>query len=435
MKRVLALLSFTGISVLTSSVVFTQGAPPQGAAAPQAAAAPLGPPVEDFKAASSNQWGKEYPQVNSERRARFRIMAPQAQSVTVSLGGNTRLTKGDDGAWVGTTPPLDEGFHYYTINIDGASVPDPGSLFYSGSSRWGSGIEIPARDQDVYAVKNVPHGQLREALYFSKSTNAMRRAYVYTPPDYDKNTSKRYPVLYLQHGAGEDETGWGNQGRAGIIMDNLIAAGKAKPFIIVMDNGGGIGGGARGRAAAPPAVGQPAPAPAAAPPAAASRAQGAGERGAAPGAPPARGGPGRGNFDFSAFERILLEEVITFVDANYRTLADQPNRALAGLSMGGMQTRTIGLAHLDKFSHLGIFSGGSVALADVKDMTAFKRQVKLVFVSYGSREGGAATAKPNVDALQAAGVKSVFYVSPETAHEWQSWRRSLYQFAPLLFQK
>jgi len=423
MKRVLTLAI---LSVLAGRVAFAQAPPPAAPrpAAPQQAAAPAGPAIEDFKAATSNQIGKPYPQVNSERRARFRIMAPQAQSVTVSLGGGTPLVKGDDGAWVGTTGPLDEGFHYYTINIDGAAVPDPGSLFFYGSSRWGSGIEIPAKDEDFYALKNVPHGQLRQALYFSNSTNAMRRAFVYTPPDYDRNTSKRYPVLYLQHGAGEDETGWGAQGRANLIMDNLIAAGKAKPFIIVMDNGGNIGGGARGRAGAPPsAPGVPPVAAPVTPPA----------RGAAPGAPPAPGG--RGPIDFSVFERILLDELIQFVDANYRTLTDQPNRALAGLSMGGMQTRTIGLAHLDKFSHLGIFSGGSIAPADVADMAAFKRRIKMVFVSYGSREAGAATAKPNVDALEKAGVKTAFVVSPETGHEWQSWRRSLHEFAPLLFQK
>lgn len=422
MKRVLFV---TAISLLGAHSL--SGQTPTPAAAPQ-----LGPAVEDFKPATSNQLGRQYPQVNSERRARFRIMAAQAQSVTVSLGGNTPLVKGEDGAWIGTTPPLDEGFHYYTINIDGASVPDPGSLFFYGANRWGSAIEIPAKDEDFYALKDVPHGQLRQSLYFSKSTNSMRRSYVYTPPDYDKNSSKRYPVLYLQHGAGEDETGWGSQGRAGLIMDNLIAAGKTKPFIIVMDNGGNIGGApGRGRPAAPPAAGEPARGAGAAPANPPGAAPAAPQAGAAPG----RGaGPGRGTFDFSAFERILLDELITFIDANYRTLANQPNRALAGLSMGGMQTRTIGLAHLDKFSQLGIFSGGSIATADVKDMAAFKRGVKLVFVSYGSKEAGAATAKPNVDALQQAGIKSVFYVSPETAHEWQSWRRSLYQFAPLLFQ-
>ena len=433
-----SVVSFATLALLTAPIVSAQ-APPQAASPPPAVAAALGPAVEDFKPATSNQSGRQFPQVNSERRARFRVMAPQATSVTVSLGGNTPLIKGEDGAWVGTTPPLDEGFHYYTINIGGASVPDPGSLFFYGANRWGSAIEVPAKDEDFYALKDVPHGQLRQTLYFSKSTNTTRRCFVYTPPDYDKNPSKRYPVLYLQHGAGEDETGWGSQGRAGLIMDNLIAAGKATPFIIVMDNGGNIGGGAgRGRAGAPPAAGQPAAAPpsqSAPPPGAAAAAPPAGAQGQ-PGAPPVRGGGpgGRGTFDFSAFERILLDELIAFIDSNYRTLANQPNRALAGLSMGGMQTRAIGLKHLDKFSQLGVFSGGSIALADVADLAAFKRQVKLVFVSYGSKEGGAATAKPNVEALQQAGIKSVFYVSPDTAHEWQSWRRSLYQFAPMLFQ-
>ena len=434
-----SVVSFATIALLTAPFVSAQAPSPQAAPPPPAAAAALGPAVEDFKPATSNQSGRQFPQVNSERRARFRVMAPQAQSVTVSLGGNTPLTKGEDGAWVGTTPPLDEGFHYYTMNIDGASVPDPGSLFFYGANRWGSAIEIPAKDEDFYALKNVPHGQLRQTLYFSKSTNTTRRCFVYTPPDYDKNPTKRYPVLYLQHGAGEDETGWGSQGRAGLIMDNLIAAGKAKPFIIVMDNGGNIGGGAgRGRAGAPPAGGQPAAAPPSqsAPPAGAAAAAPPAGAQAQPGAPPARGaGPGgRGTFDFSGFERILLDELIAFIDSNYRTVANQPNRALAGLSMGGMQTRAIGLKHLDKFSQLGVFSGGSIALADVADVAAFKRLVKLVFVSYGSKEGGAVTAKPNVEALQQAGIKSVFYVSPETAHEWQSWRRSLYQFAPMLFQ-
>jgi enterochelin esterase family protein len=204
-------------------------------------------------------------------------------------------------------------------------------------------------------------------------------------------------------------------------MDNLIAAGKAKPFIIVMANSyvpGAANGPGRG---APPA----------APPAVAAATQ--------PGAPAptgaGRGGPGGGRgFNFSAFEHLLLDDLIPYIDANFRTVADQPHRAMAGLSMGGMQTRTIAMAHLDKFSHIGIFSGGSIAAADITDMAAFKKKVKIVFVSYGSRENGAA-GKTNVEALKQTGVNSVFYESPLTAHEWLSWRRSLYQFAPLLFQK
>ena len=301
-------------------------------------------------------------------------------------------------------------------------------MYFYGASRWGSGIEIPAKDQDFYALKNVPHGQLREVHYFSKTNNSTRRCFVYTPPDYDKDPNQRFPVLYLQHGAGEDETGWGNQGHANLIMDNLIAKGKAKPFIIVMENGGGVGGpGGRGarRGAAPgdaPAAGAPA--------------AGGSPVGATNGAPArgAGGFGGRGGFNFSAFERVLIDDLIPYIDSTYRTIAEQPHRAMAGLSMGDMQTRQITLANLDKFSHIGIFSGGSIAPSDISDMDAFQQKVKVVFCSFGSREGGSAAAKANADALKQAGVNSYYYESPLTAHEWQSWRRSLYQFAPLIFQ-
>ncbi|MHB8519878.1 MAG: alpha/beta hydrolase [Limisphaerales bacterium] len=373
------------------------------------------PAMEDFKPSSLNQPGKQYPQVNSERRVRARVVAPQAQSVTFEFlgGGKYPLAKGDDGAWIGVTRPQDEGFHYYQLVIDGAQVPDPGTRYFYGASRWGSGLEVPAQDQDFYALKNVPHGQLREVLYFSKSSNSNRHCFVYTPPDYDKDPNRRFPVLYLQHGMGEDETGWGNQGHANLIMDNLIADGKGKPFIIVMENGGGIGGpggrGARQRGA----------------PAGTARAN-------APGG--GRGGPGgRGGFNFNAFQRVLIDDLIPCIDSTYRTIADQPHRAMAGLSMGGMQTRVITLANLDKFSHIGIFSGGSIALTNITDMPAFKEKVKMVFVSYGSRENSA-VGKANVEALKQAGINSVFYESPNTAHEWLTWRRSLYQFAPLLFK-
>jgi len=368
------------------------------------------PPTDDWKPALSNQGGKQYPQVNSEGRVKFRIAAPKAQSVGVSFRDSSPFTKGEDGAWTGYTRPLDEGFHYYTINIDGADVPDPSSLFFYGAGRWGSAVEVPAKDRDFYALKNVPHGQLREIHYFAKSSNTNRHAFVYTPPDYDTDPSKRYPVLYLQHGAGEDETGWGRQGCAGLIIDNLIAEGKTKPFIIAMEFGGNpFGGGPRRTNAAP--VGN---------------------------TNSAAGGP-RGNFNFSAFEKVLIDDFIPFVDANFRTVADQPHRAMAGLSMGGMQTRTITLAHLDTFSHIGVFSGGSIAVTNITDMAKFKEKVKLVFVSYGSRELGGNTRggdpKANVAALKEAGLNSVFYESPNTAHEWQSWRRSLHEFAPLLFSR
>ncbi len=408
----------------------------------QALAAAQIPPVEDFKPSALNQQGKQYPEVNSERRVRARVVAPQAQSVLLDLGGvRYPLTKGADGAWIGVSAPQDEGFHYYQINVDGAQVPDPGSLYFYGASRWGSGLEVPANDQDFYALKDVPHGHLQQVLYPSKTANnAVLRCFVYTPPGYEKDKSKRFPVLYLQHGAGEDETGWGGQGHAGLIMDNLIAAGKAKPFIIVIASSSVPGAaGGRGRGAAPGAPPAAAPgAPPAAPPAPTPTAAPAGQPGAAVPPIPGRGGPGgfgggRG-MNFGPFEHVLLDDLIPYIDANFRTIADQPHRAMAGLSMGGMQTRTITLAHLDKFSHIGIFSGGSIAAADITDMAGFKKKVKVVFVSYGSRENGAA-GKINVEALKKAGINSVFYESPLTAHEWLSWRRSLYQFAPLLFQK
>jgi enterochelin esterase family protein len=380
--------------------------------------------VEDFKPSSVNQLDKQFPQVNSEGRVRISISAPQALKVQFDIGAvKYDLKKDDKGVWTGECAPQDEGFHYYQLWVDGAAIPDPSSLYFYGASRWGSGIEIPAKDQDFYALKNVPHGQLRENHYFSKSTNAVRRCFVYTPPGYDEKTNNRYPVLYLQHGMGENETGWGNQGHTDLIMDNLIAEGKTKPFIIVMDNS----------SVTFPAGARPGMTP--------RRPGTADSASAADTSQPRRGV--FGNFNFAAqFEKVLIEELIPFIDANYRTLTDQPHRAMAGLSMGGMQTRQITLAHLDKFSHIGIFSGGSISMEDVKGASGFKEKVRLVFVSFGSRElenrrpGGPFGGDPKVNsaALKDAGINSQFYVSPLTAHEWQSWRRSLHEFAPLLFK-
>lgn len=362
---------------------------------------------EDFKPSSVNQDGKEYPQVNSEGCVRVQISAPEAKMVQLDIGAvKYDLTKDENGVWIGESAPQDEGFHYYQLNIDGASVPDPNSLYFYGASRWGSGIEIPAKDQDFYAMKNVPHGQVRELPYFSKSNNSMRRCFVYTPPGYDQDLSKRYPVLYLQHGGGENETGWSNQGKAGLILDNLIAEGKAKPFIIVMDNGSWR---------------MPERTP-----------------GAKPGERPAGPWPPAGWAD--GFTNTLLKDIIPMIDENYRTLSDQPNRAMAGLSMGGMQTRVITLANPDVFSHVGIFSGGSISTEDMEKNPGFKEKIKLVFISYGSRElenprrGPWGDPKENTEAIKKAGMNTQFYISPQTAHEWQSWRRSLYQFAPLLFK-
>jgi enterochelin esterase family protein len=371
------------------------------------------PLTDDWKPSITNRPGQQYPRINSERRAQIRINAPEANDVSVTLGRPLTITRSDDGVWTITTSPLDVGFHFYRVLIDGANVSDPATEVYCGGGGGGlsSAVEVPT-GEDFYELKDVPHGEVRERYYFSKATQAWRRIFIYTPPDYDRNTSSRYPVLYLQHGGGEDERGWPVQGRVCQILDNLIAEGKARPFMVVMENGSNTGG--RG--------GRPGGAP-----------RGAGA---------ASGRRGRGGFNFNAFGQIIVDDLIPFIDSNYRTMADQAHRAMAGLSMGGMQTKQITLANLDLFSHIGLFSGGSISMADVNDTPGFKEKVKLIFVGYGSRElgnrggrrgGFGGDPKTNVEALKQAGINAVFYVSPETAHEWHTWRRNLHEFAPLLF--
>jgi enterochelin esterase-like enzyme len=355
--------------------------------------------IEDFKTNLTNQPGREFPKVNSEGRVRASISAPEAERVQLDISAvKYDLVKDTNGVWTGDSEPQDEGFHYYQLWVDGAAVPDPNSLYYFGAMRWGSGIEIPAKDEDKYALKNVPHGQTSEIYFPSKSTNTSRRAFVYTPPGYEKDLNKKYPVLYLQHGYGENEYGWPNQGKANLIMDNLIAEGKAKPFIIVMTYG------------------------------MTNDVQIGGLR----------------NFDIKPFQTVLIDELIPYIDANFRTLSDQPNRAMAGLSMGGFETKLVTLKNLDTFSHIGLFSGGSITPDDVKNTPGFEEKVKLVFVSYGGREmdrmkdrpAGAFGGNPQVatEDIAKEGINANFYVSPKTAHEWQSWRRSLYEFAQLVFQ-
>ena len=392
---------------------------------------------DDFKPSTKNQPLQQYPMVNSQGYAKFRVTAPDAKSVVVSLGlggtrGGTPLAKDTTGTWVGTTAgPLEEGFHYYHLTIDGGVFNDPGTNNYYGSTRWESGIEIPAHDQDFYALKNVPHGKVEQILFWSPSTNTSRRAFVYTPPSYTRDKEQRYPVLYLQHGWGEDETAWSNQGHANLIMDNLIAEGKIKPFIIVMTYGmtneGGFGPGRRPAGGAAPA-GAPGAAPAARPAAAPGQAPAAAPGqapAAAPGARPAGGMAGMMN---NGFEKVLVDELIPYVDANFRTLADQAHRAMAGLSMGGMETKTITLARPEVFSHFGLLSGGTYAPADIKD----KSKVKLIFLSCGSFERPDGVINAAVD-LKGAGINAVSYVSENTRHEFQTWRRSLYQMAQLMF--
>lgn len=342
---------------------------------------------EDFRPSVLNQPGQQYPMVNSQGYARFRVVAPDAKSVIVSLGlggrGGTVLRKDKEGVWVGTTDgPMDEGFHYYHLTIDGGVFNDPGTKNYYGSCRWESGIEIPAHDEDFYAMKQVPHGNVQQVYFYSKSTDTHRRAFVYTPPTYGKD-KKKYPVLYLQHGWGEDETAWSNQGYANLIMDNLIAEGKIEPFIIVMTYGmtndvkfGHIN-----------------------------------------------------EFTAKEFETVLVDELIPYIDSNFRTQADKKHRAMAGLSMGGFETKLITLRRPEVFNYYGLLSGGTYAPGDIKD----KNQVASIFISCGSKENPDGVTKA-VNDLKAAGFKATSFVSLDTAHEFLTWRRSLYHMAQLLFK-
>ncbi|MCQ2129629.1 MAG: esterase [Bacteroidaceae bacterium] len=346
---------------------------------------------EDFVPSELNQPGQQYPMVNSQGYARFKIKAPEAQAVNVSLGlggthGGTDLTKGEDGFWTGTTSaPMDEGFHYYHVTIDGGVFNDPGANNYYGSCRWESGIEIPAHDKDFYALKDVPHGNVQQILFHSPSTGTERRAFVYTPPTYGKNSKERFPVLYLQHGWGEDETAWSNQGHANLIADNMIAEGKIKPLIIVMTYGmtnevrfGGLN-----------------------------------------------------SFDWSQFEKVLVDELVPYVDAHFNTKANKENRAMAGLSMGGMETRNITLKRPETFGYYGLLSGGVYM---PKDFESWKKDQlpKTIFLSCGSKERPDGI-KSSVEALKAAGFNAHGFISEGTAHEFLTWRRSLKEFLPLIF--
>ena len=373
---------------------------------------------EGTKPASTNIPGADYPRIDSLSRVHFRFRAPDATSVSVSLG-NIALTKGEDGFWTGVTKPQDPGFHYYTLKINGVDVADPSSETFFGASRVMSGIEIPEKGVDFYDIKNVPHGEIRSFWYWSKSFGETRHAYIYTPPGYDKDKKKRYPVLYLQHGMGEDRRAWPNQGRTNFILDNLIAEGKAKPMIVVMEDGGiarGFGTPIRDKS------GKILPQP-----------QGQG--------PGRRGGQGQGPNFWDEFTETIITDIIPAIDEHFRTIPNRENRAIAGLSLGGTQTYQISQANLDKFANIGVFSApfgfpgvetgynGLLAKPD-----EFNKQVKVFFISMGSKEGPN-TGRTIHETLDKAGIHNVYFEAPGTAHEFQTWRKSLYHLAQLLFQK
>ena len=357
--------------------------------------------VEDFKPNLTNQLGRQYPMVNSQGAVRAQLRAPQANSVQLDIGGKRyEMVKDENGVWTGTSDPQDVGFHYYQLNVDGASVPDPGTVYFFGAGRWGSGIEIPSADMDFWQVKNVPQGAVEEKYYWSKATESMRHCYVYLPAEYQKNPNKKYPVLYLQHGNAENEQGWSAQGHTGQVLDNLIAEGKAVPFIVVMDYGQGQNIHLVGQYALP----EPAP---------------------------AQDGSRRNN-NTDAFQVVLINDIIPMIEKEYRVIADAQHRAMAGLSMGGMQTRRITIANPTTFAYVGQFSGGTISVEDVQGAEGFQKTNKLVFMSSGSKENP--RVMEAAEALKGIGINAVGYISEGTAHEWHTWRRSLYQFAQLLFK-
>jgi len=356
-----------------------------------------------------NMYGAKYPFIEADNRATFQFNAPGAQKVQVAIANVAfDMTKGDDGVWTYTSEPQDYGYHNYWMIVDGAIVLDPATDGFIGYSHDCNGFEVPDPEGDFYDLKDVLHGDVLIKNYFSKVTDAWRMAFIYLPPGYDKNTSTRYPVLYLQHGGGEDQRVWFEMGRTNLILDNLIAEGKSKPFIVVMETS----------AATKPGEAPPQP----------RRAMPAGKKQETQGGQPAE--RPRFRFSFDTYAELMINDLIPFIDGNFRTLSDQGSRAMAGLSMGSMVTTAVALPNLDKFSHIGLFSGGTLAPDQISD----KSKVKLVFMSYGSRERGSERLKEAADVLNKAGIKSVSYISPLTAHEWQSWRRSLREFAPLLFK-
>lgn len=375
----------------------------------------------DFKPASSNVLDAQYPKVDSNSRVQIRLKAPDAAKVRVNFwsGPKAEMEKQPDGFWTFTTPPMAPGLHYYTVIVDGAEVSDPGSTAYFGGSKWASAVEVPEAGADYYMAKDVPHGQVREIWYHSSVTGTWRHALVYLPPGYDTQSKTRYPVLYLQHGGGEDESGWIRQGKANFILDNLIASGNTKPMIVVMANGYAT----RAGYVVPDLSGQPFGSP--------EFIKVMQER-------------------MGAFEDDMTQALIPFIDRTFRTLPDRDDRAMAGLSMGGMQTFQVTFDHLDLFSYIGGFSGAANVFAmgnnkldtrtayhgAMADPAAFAKRVHLLWIGVGTDEPE--RMKASLEGLNAAldegKIKHVFYESPGTNHEWQTWRRDLKDFAPRLFQ-
>lgn len=377
MKRLLSLILFTvaGVSLFTMNAQFHH--------TPDESALPGKRGILNVRSAA-------YPRLLPDNRMEFKVKAPDAKKVQIDLGKKYDLTRNAEGEWHGITEPLTPGFHYYFLIIDGMQVADPASESFYGCSMNSSGVEIPYPDGDKrFYIADVPHGDIRMKRYFSTTAGDWRRAYIYCPPGYDTSTES-YPVLYLQHGGGEDERGWATQGLTDVIMDNLIAQGKATPMLIVMADGNSID-----------------------------------------------------------FEKELLNDVIPMTEQNFRVKPGRDNRALAGLSMGGIQTLNIGIPNLDKFSHLGVFSSGwfanpnpfGVSMDSEKHYDMLKAnkddyndKLKVFWLSMGGKEDIAyENCRVMRDRFDKIGIKYDYFETPG-GHTWPVWRESLYNFAPLIFK-
>jgi enterochelin esterase-like enzyme len=348
--------------------------------------------------ASTNERQAKYPQLLPDNRAIFQIKAPDAQKIQIDLVKKYDMVKDTGGVWTVTTDTLSEGFHYYSLLINGVAVADPASETFYGMGRMASGIEVPHKGDEYYSEKDVPHGDIRIKRYYSTVSNQWRQFYIYTPAGYDVNNTEKYPVLYILHGGGEDERGWATQGKTDLILDNLIAEKKAKPMIIVMPDGNTN-----------------------------TNFADFGER------------------TLKTFESELKRCVIPFVEKNYRVETDAKSRALAGLSMGGIQTLYVGINNTDLFSYLGIFSSGWILpmqskLADaqydfmLKNIDKIKNNLKLLWVSVGGKEdiayNNCQTMRTKLDDMK---IKYVYDDYPG-GHAWPVWRHDLYKIAPLLFK-
>ena len=366
--------------------------------------------LETTRLSETALFKRDFPRIDEQGRAYFCIYAPQAEKVTVNLyhvGKKYEMKKDEIGYWYGVTDPIVAGFHYYNFIIDGAEVADPDSKTYNALFGRTSAIEIPEGPEgDYYRPQNVPHGQVRSCYYYSTSNKEYRRCCVYTPAEYETNPDKHYPVLYLQHGMSEDELGWTEQGKMNFIMDNLVASGTCKPMIVVMESGDVA---IMINSAKPPRIGSK------------------------------QNQMTRETFG-ATFQPVFLNDLIPMIDKTFRTIPDREQRAMAGLSWGGLQTFQIALTHLNLFSFIGSFSGaGRIPGNDLKtayngvfaNPDSFNDKVKVLFIGIGSEEGPA--AKDFSEMLRKNGINNVFYESPGTAHEWLTWRRCLKEFAPKLF--